>query len=39
MGTSLVAQWLRVHTPNARGQGLVQGIISCKMLLDPACYN
>ena len=24
-GTSLVAQWLRLHTPNAGGPGLIPG--------------
>ncbi|TEA36925.1 hypothetical protein DBR06_SOUSAS210044, partial [Sousa chinensis] len=25
LGTSLVAQWLRLHTPNAGGPGLIPG--------------
>ena len=49
MGTSLVVQWLRLHTPNARGPGSIPGqeTRSCMPQLkilhaatkDPACGN
>ena len=41
-GTSLVAQWLRLHSSNAGGPGLIpgQGTRSCKpQLKDSACPN
>ena len=31
-GTSLVAQWLRRHTPNSRGLGLIRGLGNRKIL-------
>ena len=42
LGTSLVAQWLRLHTPNAGGPGSNpgQGTRSHMLQLeDPACRN
>ena len=41
-GISLVVQWLRLHTPNEEGLGLipVQGTRSHMLQLqDPACRN
>ena len=47
-GTSLMFQWLRLHTPKAGGQGLITGqgtgshmpqLKSSRHVKDPACHN
>ena len=49
VGTSLVVQWLRLHTPNAGGPGSIPGEgtrshmlqlrVRMPQLKDPACGN
>ena len=37
LGTFLVVQWLRIHTPNAGGSG--SQVRSLVRELDPTCHN